>query len=62
MATNNKRIVGYLPPEYHNKLREYMKEQSLTESAALVRIVRQFFDLTVTANVPKVRSQKDDAI
>lgn len=62
MATNNKRIVGYLPPQYHQKLREYMEEQSLTESAALVRIVRQFFDLTVTANVPKVTSQKDDTI
>jgi hypothetical protein len=62
MATNNKRILGYLPPQYHHKLREYMEEQSLTESAALVRIVRQFFALTVTANVPQTTSQKDDAI
>lgn len=62
MATNNKRIVGYLPLEYHNKLREYMKEQSLTESAALVRIVRQFFSSTVTANVPQTTTEKDDTI
>ena len=44
MATNNIRVVGYLPPPYHEKLREYMQSQSLTESAAIVAIVRQFFD------------------
>lgn len=44
MATQNIRIVGYLPPDYHGKLREYMQKQSLTESAALVRIIKQFFD------------------
>jgi len=39
MATKNIRIVGYFTtPE----LREYMKEQSLTESAALVLIVNFF--------------------
>ncbi|PSM48469.1 hypothetical protein C7Y66_14245 [Chroococcidiopsis sp. CCALA 051] len=44
MATNNIRVVGYLPPSYHEKLREYMQSQSLTESAAIVAIVKQFFD------------------
>lgn len=44
MATNNIRVVGYLPPSYHEKLREYMQSQALTESAAIVAIVRQFFD------------------
>ncbi len=44
MALNNIRVVGYLPPDYHEKLREYMQAQSLTESAALVRIVKEFFD------------------
>jgi hypothetical protein len=44
MATNNIRVVGYLPPPYHEKLREYMQSQALTESAAIVAIVRQFFD------------------
>jgi len=44
MATNNIRVVGYLPPLYHEKLREYMQSQTLTESAAIVAIVRQFFD------------------
>ena len=31
MATNNIRVVGYLPPPYHEKLREYMQSQSLIE-------------------------------
>jgi len=44
MATNNIRVVGYLPPSYHEQLREYMQSQSLTESAAIVAIVKQFFD------------------
>ncbi|AFY85497.1 hypothetical protein [Oscillatoria acuminata] len=44
MGTQNKRVVGYLPPEYHRRLRQYMDEQNLGESAALVQIVREFFD------------------
>jgi hypothetical protein len=44
MATKNIRIVGYLPPAIHQQLREYMTTHSLTESAALVQIVKQFFD------------------
>lgn len=43
MATNNIRVVGYLPPPYHEKLRE-LQSQSLTESAAIVAIAKQFFD------------------
>jgi hypothetical protein len=44
MATQNVRFVGYLPPSYHEKLRQYMEQESLTESAALVKIIKQFFD------------------
>lgn len=44
MVTKNIRAVTYLPPDYHKKLRQYMKTQNLTESAALVQIVRQFFE------------------
>ncbi|OKH30602.1 hypothetical protein NIES2119_30625 [[Phormidium ambiguum] IAM M-71] len=62
MATKNIRIVGYLPPQYHEKLREYMKEQSITESTALVKIVKQFFDGTLSANVPEVTSLQDDVV
>ena len=51
MATNNVRVVGYLPPSYHEKLREYMEAESLTESAALVKIIKQFFDGTAVTLV-----------
>jgi hypothetical protein len=44
MTTKNIRIVGYLPPAIHQQLREYMATHSLTESAALVQIVKQFFN------------------
>jgi hypothetical protein len=44
MAASTKRIVGYLPVEYHNRLRQYMEEENLGESAALVQILREFFD------------------
>jgi hypothetical protein len=43
MTTKNIRIVGYLPPAIHQQLRQYMATHSLTESAALVQIVKQFF-------------------
>lgn len=44
MATQNIRIVGYLPPQHHQKLREYVEANDLSESAALVRIVKAFFE------------------
>ena len=44
MVTKNIRIVGYLPPPFHQKLREYTQTHDLSESAALVRIVKQFFE------------------
>lgn len=50
MATKNIRIVGYLPPAIHQQLREYMATHSLTESAALVKIVKQFFNAQPTPN------------
>jgi hypothetical protein len=62
MATKNTRIVGYLPPPYHEKLREYMKEQSLTESAAIVKIVKQFFDGSTGTKAPEAAKEKDDAL
>ncbi|HEY9866404.1 MAG TPA: hypothetical protein V6D21_19690 [Candidatus Obscuribacterales bacterium] len=44
MVTKNIRAVTYVPPEYHKKLRQYMKRHNLTESAALVQMIKQFFD------------------
>jgi hypothetical protein len=50
MTTKNIRIVGYLPPAIHQQLRQYMATHSLTESAALVQIVKQFFNDRPTEN------------
>jgi hypothetical protein len=44
MVTKNIRAVTYLPPEYYQKLTNFAKQQNLTESAALIQIVKQFFD------------------
>lgn len=44
MVTKNIRAVTYVPPDYHKKLRQYMKRHNLTESAALVQMIKQFFD------------------
>lgn len=61
MATNNIRVVGYLPPPYREKLREYMEAESLTESAALVKIVKHFFDGTGT-KASFAAKEKDSAL
>ena len=44
MTTKKIRAVTYLPPQYHKQLRQYMKQQNLSESAAIVEIVKQFFE------------------
>ena len=62
MTTKNVRVVGYLPPPAHEKLREYMREESLTESAAIVKIVKQFFDSNAETKAPSLSQEKDDAL
>lgn len=62
MATKNVRVVGYLPPPAHEKLRQYMEEQSLSESAAIVKIVKQFFDGSIPTKAPDVAKEKAEAI
>lgn len=57
MATKNVRIVGYLPPNYHQKLCDYMAEQSLIESAALVKIIKQFFEASPTLSAEAIASE-----
>ncbi|EAW36000.1 hypothetical protein [Lyngbya sp. PCC 8106] len=44
MVTKNIRAVTYLPPKYHQKLKDYANQKNLTESATLVEIVKQFFE------------------
>lgn len=62
MATKNVRVVGYLPPPAHQKLRHYMEAESLTESAAIIRIVKQFFDGSVETETPDAAKEKDQTI
>ncbi len=50
MTTKNIRAVTYLPPKYHKQLKQYSKQQKLSESAAIVEIVKQFFDGTPEPN------------
>ena len=50
MALKKIRIVGYLPPQYYQKLREYIEVHDLSESGALVGIVKQFFDAPVSSD------------
>jgi hypothetical protein len=57
MATKNIRIVGYLPPDQHQKLRDYMAQQSLTKSAALVTILKQFFEAAPALTAVAVASE-----
>lgn len=62
MATKNVRVVGYLPPPDHEKLRQYIENESLTESAAIVKIVKQFFDGRMRTKAPDVAKEKSEAI
>jgi hypothetical protein len=57
VTTKNVRIVGYLPEGQHQKLRDYMAEQSLTESAALVKIIKQFFEAAPALSAETVASE-----
>ena len=50
MTLKKIRIVGYLPPQYYQKLRDYIEVHDLSESGALVGIVKQFFDAPVSSN------------
>lgn len=62
MATKNVRVVGYFPPSYHLKLREYMQAQSLTESAALGAIIKQFFDGSSSTEISSANTDSSNAI
>jgi hypothetical protein len=46
MATKNPRVVGYVSPENHTQLKEFVKQQGLTESKAIDVIFNQFFGTT----------------
>ena len=47
MATKNPRVVGYVQPENHVKLKEYMEANNFSESKALDVILGEFFGVPV---------------
>lgn len=47
MATKNPRVVGYVQPDTHAKLKEYMEANGLTESKALDLILSEYFGVSV---------------
>ena len=59
MTTKNIRVVGYLPPLYYKKLCEYIREQELTESSAIVKIVKHFFE---QPSIKAANPEKDEEI
>ncbi|HEY9707008.1 MAG TPA: hypothetical protein V6D48_02260 [Oculatellaceae cyanobacterium] len=47
MATKNPRVVGYIQPATHERLKQYMEEQGLSESKALDVILGEYFGVDV---------------
>jgi hypothetical protein len=47
MATKNPRVVAYIQPSTHEKLKRYMEEQGLSESKALDVILGEYFGVEV---------------
>ncbi len=52
MATKNPRVVGYIQPDTHAKLKEYMQANGLTESKALDVILGEYFGVSVPRVAP----------
>jgi ABC-type molybdenum transport system ATPase subunit/photorepair protein PhrA len=57
MATKNPRVVGYVSPANHAKLREFMEQEELSESKALDVILSAYFGTpstlkSVTLGIP----------
>lgn len=46
MATKNPRVVGYVAPDDHAKLQQFMKEYDCTESKAIALILHSYFTST----------------
>jgi hypothetical protein len=52
MATKNPRVVGYIQPSTHEKLKQFMEEYNISESKALDLILGEYFGV----EVPRVAS------
>ncbi len=52
MATKNPRVVGYVQPENHAKLKQYMEANNFSESKALDVILGEYFGVPVPRVAP----------
>lgn len=52
MATKNPRVVGYIQPATHEKLKQFMEQNNVSESKALDLILGEYFGV----DVPRVAS------
>jgi hypothetical protein len=66
MATKNPRVVGYIQPDTHAKLKQYMEQNNVSESKALDLILGGYFGVDVprvTLSItPDIDSRIDEAI
>jgi hypothetical protein len=66
MATKNPRVVGYIQPDAHAKLQQYMQENNLTESKALDLILGEYFGVDVPrvtlSSTPNIDSRIDEKL
>lgn len=66
MATKNPRVVGYIQPATHEKLKQFMEEHDVSESKALDLILGEFFGVEVprvaSSVLPDVDSKINEAI
>lgn len=66
MATKNPRVVGYIQPDTHAKLKHYMEQNNVSESKALDLILGEYFGVDVprvtVGSTPDVDSKINEAI
>lgn len=66
MATKNPRVVGYIQPTTHEKLKQFMEEYNVSESKALDLILGEYFGVEVPrvtlSSTPGVDSKINEAI
>jgi hypothetical protein len=66
MATKNPRVVGYIQPDTHAKLKQYMEEHNVSESKALDLILGEFFGVDVPrvalGSTPNIESRIDEKL
>lgn len=66
MATKNPRVVGYVQPETHVKLKQFMEEYNVSESKALDLILAEYFGVEMPrvapGSTPDIDSKISEAI